>query len=460
MNSIWNVSAGRVQLYYVLVFIVFIYSVYKFRNSGFFVLVVFAFFLGLYVYLGKSVQDAYRIMTVLFGIYIAQKSKALSLITRFPMVSLSFLIFSYIFLQLSFTHHDSFNLMFSQYSRYFLLFLFFFILQKNFIKPGFINEINKLIYYLISLQIIFSILKYLITGPMESIVGSLAFSGGSYGVTFPLLAFVFLWFYKEGHFIRKDWYFIIGLVFIGFVNYKRAIWFMMPIIISLMMFYIPRKKIPLTLLILSVVLIPTIFYVGVRLNPTLNKEQKVWGSFDLTYALDYSKEYSFGNEEQYYIDNTGVGRGGASINLFKDLFSGDLSKEDWIGYGLTLMYVDAPADDMYLKELLNINSIGSATGFIQSYVVFGFIGVLVTLFFTITLLIQARNLRIRVVMISLFLWEYFFYTGSILREPALSFLLIYIIVYSNQFWNKTKANLQDNNVLLDNRASIIKYSNG
>jgi hypothetical protein len=269
---------------------------------------------------------------------------------------------------------------------------------------------------------------------MESIVGSLAFSGGSYGVTFPLLAFIFIWLYRKGNFSRKDWVFIVGLIFIGFVNYKRAIWFIMPIVIGLFMFYVQKKKVPQSLILLSVVLIPLIFYLGVRLNPTLNKEEKVWGSFDLGYAMDYTREYSFGKDEPYSATKTGVGRGGASINLFRNLLEGDLKKEDWLGYGLTLMYVDAPTDDQYLKDLLNINSIGSATGFIQSYVVFGLIGVVVTLLFVFSFVLQIKNRRILIVLAGIFLWEYFFYTGSILREPALSFLLIYVILYSNMIW--------------------------
>ena len=212
---------------------------------------------------------------------------------------------------------------------------------------------------------------------------------------------------------------------------------MMPIVIGLFMFYVQKRKVPLRLLLISALLIPLIFYLGVRLNPTLNKEKKLWGNFDLGYVLDYTKEYSFGKEEDYSETKTGVGRGGASISLFRNLLTWNLTKEDWIGYGLTLMYVDAPIDDQYLKEMLNINSIGSASGFIQSYVVFGFLGVFVTLLYVISFLVQIKNNRIRYILIGIFCWEYFLYTGHILREPALSFLFIYMILYSNLIWEKS-----------------------
>jgi hypothetical protein len=437
MNSIWDVSAERIQLFYLIVFIVFIYSLYRYRNNGLFVLVVFTFFLGLFVYLGKEIQNAYRILTVLFGLYLAQKTNSLSLISKHPFLTFSFFLFSVVFLLTSFYNGDGFNLLFSQYSRYFLLYIFFLILRKKMPNPLFREKMNQLFYFLILVQIILSIVKIIITGPMESIVGSLSFSGGSYAAIFPLLAFIFLWMYREGKFVKKDWVFILGLLFIGFVNYKRALWFMMPIVIGLFMFYVQKRKVPLRLLLISALLIPLIFYLGVRLNPTLNKEKKLWGNFDLGYVLDYTKEYSFGKEEDYSETKTGVGRGGASISLFRNLLTWNLTKEDWIGYGLTLMYVDAPIDDQYLKEMLNINSIGSASGFIQSYVVFGFLGVFVTLLYVISFLVQIKNNRIRYILIGIFCWEYFLYTGHILREPALSFLFIYMILYSNLIWEKS-----------------------
>ena len=460
MNSIWNVSAGRVQLFYLVVFLFFIYSLYRYRNNGLFILIVLTFFLGLFVYLGKNIQNGYRIFTVLYGLYLAQKSNSLSLISKYQFVSFSFILFSLFFLQTAFFHHDGFNLVFSQYSRYFLLFLFFLMLQKNIPDPAFCKKINQLFYYLILIEIILSVAKFLITGPMESVVGSLAFSGGSYGATFPVLAFVFLWLYRKGNFSRKDWVFIIGLVFIGFVSYKRAIWFLMPVVIGLFMFFVQRKKVPARLLLFSVVIIPLIFYLGVRLNPSLNQEQKVWGSFDFGYAVNYTKEYSFGKLGTYSGNNTGIGRGGATILMYNKIMAGELTKEDWLGYGLALMYVDAPRSDRYFIEKFNINSIGSASGFIQSYVVFGFAGVLATLLFVISFFVQIKNKRIRYVLFGIFCWEYFFYAGSILREPALSFLLIYMILYSNLIWGSsapdvtntvTPNNTRDTHLLTVNR---------
>jgi hypothetical protein len=297
---------------------------------------------------------------------------------------------------------------------------------------AFADKINQLFFYLIKIQIFLSVAKFIIVGPMESIVGSMSFSGGAYATTFPILGFVFLWMYRKGNFSIKDWALIAGLMFMGFINYKRAIWFMMPVVIGLFMFYVQRRKISNRMKGLALVIIPLIFYLGVRLNPTLNKEQKVWGSFDLNFTQSYVKQYSYG-EKGIETENERIqGRGGVATLLFGKLIAGELTKEDWLGNGLTIMYVTGPLDDRSFSERFNINSIGAATGFMQSYVVFGFLGVFVTLMFVFSILIQTKNRRIRYALMAIFCWEYFLYTGSILREPAFSCLIIYLVLYSNQ----------------------------
>jgi len=180
-----------------------------------------------------------------------------------------------------------------------------------------------------------------------------------------------------------------------------------------------------------IALIPILFYLGIRLNPTLNREQKVWGSFDSHYAFDYAYEYSYGAPETAAEQKLAIGRGGATNYLLKRMISGDLTKEDLFGKGLTLMYVEGAKDDKYFKEKYNINSIGSANGFFQTYVVFGFIGTFITLLLVFSLLRKVNNKRILFGLICIYLWEFFFYTGTILREPALSFLFVYLIVFSN-----------------------------
>ena len=297
-------------------------------------------------------------------------------------------------------------------------------------------------YILLLVQIGLTIVKFLIIGFAESIVGSIGSQGGALATSLPLLAFMFLWLKKNGQLQSKEWWIILGFMFIGFVSIKRAIWFVMPIILALFVFYIPKRRIPQKILIFSFFAVPLIFYLGVRFSPTLNREALIGGSFDPKYAFNYARTYMFGesgNEKPF------TGRGGATLLLYDKFVKNELSSKDWFGYGLRFIY----ATDYEEFEDLNfgISTKGAATGFFQSYVSSGYIGIIATLLFVFSMMLKIRNNRLKYVIIAFFCWEYFFYTGIILREYSLSFLLIYIIIFSNRELVRTENTKMLNNEL-------------
>jgi len=51
----------------------------------------------------------------------------------------------------------------------------------------------------------------------------------------------------------------------------------------LLLVYLPKKKI-LGRLVYLTPLLPLIVYAGIRLNPTLNPDNKIWGKFDYDFA--------------------------------------------------------------------------------------------------------------------------------------------------------------------------------
>ena len=97
-------------------------------------------------------------------------------------------------------------------------------------------------FHLLIVQIILSVAKLLTVGPMESIVGTLSYSGGAYASVYPMLGFSFLWMYREGVLSKKDWIIVLGLFLIGLVNYKRAVWFILPMFIFIFTFYVQDRK--------------------------------------------------------------------------------------------------------------------------------------------------------------------------------------------------------------------------
>ena len=271
---------------------------------------------------------------------------------------------------------------------------------------------------------------------METIVGSILWTGGSAATILPIIGFVFLWITKNGKLKQKDWAIIVGLLFIGFISYKRAIWFIMPIIIFLFMVYIPMRKFKISYLFFILILSPIIFYLGVRLNPSLNKENELWGSFDYNFVTDYASSYSFGEEESGKRE-TGQGRGGATFLLFSNISNNDFYTENnFIGYGCDEIYTKDY--NTFDKDKFGVSNKGAVTGIFQSYITIGYIGIITFLFYALSLIFHIKNFRIKIVLIGFFCWEYFFYAGILFRIQALTILFIYCIIYLNLFNYKRK----------------------
>jgi len=437
-----GVSLTQIRVYYIFVFLSFIYLSFKFRKSTFSLLIIILFYQGLFSFISKDVQNVYKILLSLFSFYYLVNTKSIKPTRNNEFVFLSFIFFSFTFFFSSYVNNDYFFIIFSQYSRYFVLFCLFLILYKYKNDANLKQKIEQVVYILLLVQIGLTIVKFLIIGFAESIVGSIGSQGGALATSLPLLAFMFLWLKKNGQLQSKEWWIILGFMFIGFVSIKRAIWFVMPIILALFVFYIPKRRIPQKILIFSFFAVPLIFYLGVRFSPTLNREALIGGSFDPKYAFNYARTYMFGesgNEKPF------TGRGGATLLLYDKFVKNELSSKDWFGYGLRFIY----ATDYEEFEDLNfgISTKGAATGFFQSYVSSGYIGIIATLLFVFSMMLKIRNNRLKYVIIAFFCWEYFFYTGIILREYSLSFLLIYIIIFSNRELVRTENTKMLNNEL-------------
>lgn len=423
---------GRESVYWSFVLLTFLYILFKNYRSSIKVLIILCFYSGLASFYGKSIENPYKIAVVLFSIYVLLKNRGLSgLANKESYLLLVFILFSVSFLYSAILNEDYFRLVFSQYGKYVTPICLFFIFNNILIKDpySFVN-LKKLIFSLLTIQILLSAVKILTIGLQETTVGSIAYTGGGPAAMLPVLGFIFLWVDKKGLLKRKDWRYIILLFFIGIASLKRAVLFIMPAFILLFMYYVPGKvKTNKLLFILS--LVPLIFYVGVRLNPTLNKENKVGGTFDLQYILDFTREYSFGKTSGKTDVQLGTGRGGATLLLWNKLFSSQpLSLKDMWGFGLQEVYTTDY--EQFENDKFGVNSKGAVTGVFQSYISAGFIGILVTILLIISILWLIKEPRIRITIGILMFWDYLFYSGLILRSQPLFILLFYIIIYSNQ----------------------------
>jgi hypothetical protein len=421
----------RESIYWFIVFLSFIYIISRNSKSAIKILIILSFYSGLASFSGKAIENPYKIVLVLFSIYLLFKNKSLTgLSKREFYLLIVFILFSISFLYSAVINGDYFTLTFSQYGKYVTPICIFFILNRLLIRgSGYFLKLRDLIFSLLTIQILLSFVKILTIGLQETTVGSLAYIGGGPATMLPVLGFILLWVGTNGELKRKDWRYTVLLFFIGLASLKRAILFIMPAFILLFMYYVPGKvRTSKLLFILS--LLPLIFYLGVRLNPTLNKENKIGGTFDLQFVLGFTQEYSFGKTSEKSGIQLGTGRGGATLLLWSKLFSNQsLSSNDIWGFGLQEVYTTNYEE--FNNEKFDVNSKGAVTGVFQSYISAGYIGILLTILLIISILYLIKVPRIRIALAILFFWDYLFYSGLILRTQGLFILFFFIIIYSN-----------------------------
>lgn len=436
-----------------------IYMLWKYRKDTISLLFILLSWPRVFVFYGKTVENMYKIAMLLLCIYFFyqlytyrtyQKRERWLLIT-FALFSIQFIVSVFVYTQ------NTITIVLSQYSRYVEILVLYFIV-KYIIYNGKGERLLSLFYDIGLIQIIISIFKTFAIGwQMEGMVGSFTIIGGAMGTTIPILWFINLWYYRKGKFGKWDWLYILGLLLVGFTTGKRAVMFILPVVVAAFMIYVPKLRLKGSTIAITILLVPLLLYLGVRLTPSLNPEHKIWGSFDWEYAMGYAETYQFGEEGlqgqaaaleqtnsehvQYnggYVGSDSkkleaAGRGGATIAMLRLLIGNyETIDQDWWGLGFKNMYgIDYDTFDK-LPLTIHINHKGSATGVFQSYVTTGLLGALCTILFSFAFLFYCRHKRIKYVLLAICAWEYFMYTGILFRTPmfmAVLFVVIHSVNY-------------------------------
>ncbi|NMD13545.1 MAG: hypothetical protein GYA77_08365, partial [Candidatus Cloacimonetes bacterium] len=166
-----------------------------------------------------------------------------------------------------------------QYYKHFMPIALYFGIKGLQLTIGQMNYYANLIIKLLWFQIVFSLVKLFIIGFRENIIGSAANTGGGIGITMAVCGVIIYWLMKNKEFKGSDWWFVFCLIIIPIASNKRAIWLLYPIIlVFLVTHFISRKT--LRKLSYAALLLPVMFYLGLRLNPSFNPQKKIWGSFD------------------------------------------------------------------------------------------------------------------------------------------------------------------------------------
>ena len=176
-------------------------------------------------------------------------------------------------------------------------FYFLVIINESDLKR--INKVSKWIVFLILLQIPAILLKYILIGQSEKgAIGTLSIAAGSLSTIFPVFIVAFLICYY--FLFRRVKYLLLIICFILFalIGNKRAVTYLIPLefaiayilYLQFIIQKVTKQQIRQFVVILVVGFVS--FYAMVRLNPSLNKDEKIGGRFDIDYLINYSETYT------------------------------------------------------------------------------------------------------------------------------------------------------------------------
>ena len=176
-------------------------------------------------------------------------------------------------------------------------FLYFIIIvnDDNLVR---LRKIGKIIIFFYLLQLPAGLIKYVFVGQGENYQTTIAAYSGSLNVIFSLFGIVVLIAFYVYTAERKYLYLSAGFFLVAVIGEKRALVLFIPIaILVLSLLYLYKKGTIFSYgslrFLSSVVLIGLLsFYLGVRLLPSLNPDDKIWGKFDVDYFFEYASFYT------------------------------------------------------------------------------------------------------------------------------------------------------------------------
>jgi len=422
-------KSGMLPYYYFVVVLMAVIVFFKYHSFRLTMFVIFIFWEGLFVYLGKQIffglYEIYKVGLVVlaFGLFYRnirnnsfRGAKKINLI--FLLLTLSFWISFLINNQPLIT-----NL--SQYGKKILLpYLFFYGIFSEQFTPRLEYFYSKLIRDILIIQVLLSFLKLLLFGFGESLVGSISFIGGGDATIIPILGFLFLWIKSPSKLKQKEWILILGMFLIALASNKRAPVFIVPLLIVAMYVYVNQSR-TLTSFIKYVPLFMLLTYLGVRTNPTLNPQGSRWGSFDLKYVIQYVSDYTFGSEKARYVNqDISFGRGASLIALFSRTSLDLPIKTLFFGRGITEIL---NSYDEFDSKKYGISSKGALNGAFIKFISLGVLGLIFHLILGIAYISVIQTNRLKNLLIIIFLWDLFLYSGILLQNSALAIFTIYNI---------------------------------
>lgn len=426
-----NVASWQYYAYNGLCLVALIWLLWKYRGNMIPMLIVMLFFGGVIDDLmGATGRNVYRIGLLSICVWQSTKGALNHFYQEFPKVFyfLCLYILYYIITSI-FINHDNFLLVFSLLSKLLIPFLILMLMLNDNLE----DERNANTWFwifedLILIQVGLSIAKMVILGGfLEGWVGSMSgIRGGGSGTSFPLLGLMWLALKTDMNFSRKDWFLAFGLLILGFAAGKRAVWIMFPVLFCILSMYVYRKSLAKKIIVIFAAA-PLLFYLAIRISPTFNPDNKVWGTFDPEYAINYGLKYTAGIDESHAGVQMGVGRLGA-LTWMLNQFSQE-GKNMMFGRGNEYMTYASKDDYMNTTYYGGIQSRGNITGIVSTFFTLGIVGIaFFILFFSCTFL--SNRSRFNYVLFGVILIDYLFYNAQVLNLMPLTMLALFFSFFS------------------------------
>ena len=422
-------SNGLLPLYYFVVIICMGYIYYRFKFDKLVLFFIYVFSEGMFSYIGYELpifNRVYKLGFLLFALYLFYNNVVKQKANHFKSVFfLVIILIGILFAFNSYINNQDFIITLSQFQKKVIPFLFLFGAIKL-IRNKFDFYMDAML-WILGVQFIFALVKLAIWGFGESLVGSITFNGGGASNVLPVIAFFLIWMKKEGNLRAKDWLYLLMVFSVSIIGDKRSIIFIFPTVIILTMVLSNKFKVK-DLLRFSIVGLFCL-YVAVKLNPSLNPEQVRWGSFDPEFFVNYLVEYTYGDNKASVDEDVVQGRGAASQALVAKLIS-TLDFKDisfYIGDGFSMIDTDYENFD---NDKYGLISKGSASGFVQTFIAYGLLGLLLFLYFGFLSIKFNKNKSVKWVLFIFVIWDMMFFYYTSINTYAFSIAIIFIGIYS------------------------------
>lgn len=423
MKSILHeIPLVQLIVYYAIIIVLYLVFLRDVKATFITIILIIQFNMGIIDLFTENFQIV-KLVVGLVSVLVLFKAKKLNIDKRDIMVIVLFALFLVLLLSNNIYYSTAIKWAFMHLYKYLIPVVVYFGVRYSGLGDNSQKYYSDLLLRLILLQIPFSIAKLVVIGFRENIVGSVVNAGGDVSIAIALWGLLLLWHKRNKQIVGKDWRYVILLLLIPASCDKRAIWFLYPIVLMFISYeYVTRIK--LQQIVILTLLMPIVLYAGLRINPSLNPEKKMWGSFDLTYAIDYAMDYS-GVSDDKLSSEYGQGRWGSTLVIIKSVASVPFSSNSLLGMPRT---EDAGVDlDMFDADFFRVELSGNMISFLGRIIIFmGWPASLLFILMQLKMIDVIEDKSIRRIFKFVFFWDVVLYTGMFTLSVIWVFVLIHL----------------------------------